>query len=56
MVVPHMNSVNGRKAIEYRGPVTWNKMEASCKLINKLVSFKSTLLKRITPELDNHPT
>ena len=55
MVVPRINSVNGRKVIEYRGPSTWNRMEANLKLINKLTSFKSGLLKRITPEFDNHP-
>ena len=56
MVVPRINTVNGRKAIEYRGPSTWNRMEGNLKLIDKLTCFKSELLKRITPEFDNHPT
>ena len=56
MVIPRINNVNGRKAVEYKGPATWNMTEASYELINKLASFKSMLLKRITPELDNHPT
>ena len=56
LVIPRINSVNGRKAIEYRGPVTWNRMEATYKLINELSTFKTELLKRITPELANHST
>ena len=56
LIILRINSDNRCRAIEFRGPMTWNKVEASLKLINKLTSFKLELLKRITSEFDNHPT
>ena len=54
MVVPNIVTVTGRKAFSYHGPAHWNGVKSELRNIEKLVSFKSQLLKEILRDV-NHP-
>ncbi len=56
MKVPVVKSVKGRQAIRYRGPVSWNTVDNCIGSIENYNSFRNTLLKKILPSFDDHPT
>ncbi len=56
MKVPNIRSTKGRMAIRYKGPVAWNKLGNVEKSIEKYTTFKPSVLRKLLPTFDDHPT
>ena len=54
MVVPRLNTTQGRKACRYRGPNCWNGLDQDLKTCESLAVFKSNMLRKLMSNV-NHP-
>ncbi len=54
MIIPRLNSNQGRKAFRYRGPMCWNDLEQNLKTSESLAIFKSSMMKKLMRDV-NHP-
>ena len=53
---PRMKTNKSRCAYSYRGPYSWNRLEADIEEIESFNAFKSMLSKKLSQIYDNHPT
>ena len=56
MKIPNIKSTKGRMAFRYKGLLTWNKLTNTEKAIEKYTTFKATVLRKLLPIFDDHPT
>ncbi len=56
MKVLNILSTKRRMALRYIGPVSWNKLANSEKMIEKYSTFKSAVQKKLLLTFDDHPT
>ena len=54
MIIPRLNTSQGRKAFRYRGPTCWNGIEQGLKTSESLAIFKSNMMKKLMRDV-NHP-